>query len=336
MRYGLSVLFLLLACVTTPPATPPVALQPPAPPAALQVELASQGSLQDRLSPADDSDLVIFYGAEQSGDLGPCGCPSRPRGGLARMASYSDATNAQAGASPAILVNSGQWLEDAVGIDGNPRADVATLNRWMIKGQLALAPDALNVSTHDMAGLSGLGSGGDDLPLVSANVSGPGIEPMRFIKRGDLTIAITGITKKGMTLLQTPGYEVREPYSAALDVIDGLDVDLVVLLSYHAREAAKKLAEEGRVDVVIDAQRHRTLDEPGRIGGALWIRSHFQTLRLGELRLRLNEGKIHTAMDRKIDTDEALGEERTQAAIYREARKELRVIEKQLYGEPRK
>ena len=110
--------------------------------------------MADRISPVDKASLVIYYSAEQQGDLGPCGCPNRPRGGLARMASYMDASRAIQPTPEGIVVNSGYWLEDAVGLDGKPRADVPTLNRWMTEGQTALGVDALNLSPHDMAGLS--------------------------------------------------------------------------------------------------------------------------------------------------------------------------------------
>lgn len=324
----------LLACATVRPVPPTIDVDATTRP--LRAELVSEGRISTRLAKPDEADLVVFYSAEQQGDLGPCGCPTRPRGGLARMAAYMDASRAQPAAPPSIVLNSGQWLEDAIGMDGNPRADMPLLNQWMIRGQVALAPDALNVSNHEVAGLSAIGGDSGGLPLVSANVKGPGIQPTIVVKRGDLTIAITGITAVGVTLQETPGYTMTEPYAAAKDALDGLDVDVRILLSYQARKAAKKLAEEGWVDLVVDAHRHRTLDEPSRIGSALWVRAHFQAMRMGELRLGIDDQHIRWALDRKIDLDDGLPDQRSQAEIYKAARAELKTIETQLYGAPKR
>ena len=328
---------LLLACVTARP-VPPASVSDGSTshPKALRTELVSEGRLSSRLSPADGADLVIFYSAEQRGDLGPCGCPTRPRGGLARMASYMDATRAEESAPPTIVLNSGQWLEDAIGMDGNPRADMPALNRWMIAGQVALQPDALNVSNHEIAGLAAIGGESGGLPLVSANVQGPGILPVVQLERGGLRIAITGITAKSVTLQPTPGYSMTDPYEAARTVLQGVDADLKILLSYQARKAAKRLAEDGLVDLVVDAHRHRTLDVPSKVGGALWIRAHFQAMRMGELRLGLYEGELRWALDRKIDLDDGLPDQPEQAQIYKRARTELKEIETQLYGRPKR
>ena len=324
----------LLACATVRPVPPAVVAT--APDKLVRTELISEGRLPSRLAQPDGADLVIFYSAEQQGDLGPCGCPTRPRGGLARLAAYTDAARALPEAAPTLVVNSGQWLEDAVGMDGNPRADMPTLNRWMITGQQALKPDALNVSNHEIAGLSAIGGDTGDLPLVSANVHGPGIVPLITLQRGDQRIAITGIAAKAVTLQPTPGYTMDDPYSAARAVLADVDADLKIVLSYQARKAAKRLAKEGLVDLVIDAHRHRTLDVPSRIGRALWVRAHFQAMRMGELRLGLDAHRIKWALDRKIDLDEGLPDQRAQAEIYRAARAELATIETQLYGKPRR
>jgi len=80
----------------------------------------------------------------------------------------------------------------------------------------------------------------------------------------------------------------------------------VVLLAHGAPEAARSLAERGLVDVVIDTNLHRSLEPPFRVGEAIWVKSHFQTMRLGELRLGLEGGRIAWARDRKIDMDEGI------------------------------
>jgi 2',3'-cyclic-nucleotide 2'-phosphodiesterase (5'-nucleotidase family) len=327
----------LLACVAARPvppvAAPSVSVAPPQ--QRLRTELSSEGRLRTRLARQDEAELVVYYSAEQSGDLGPCGCPTRPRGGLARMAAYTAASRAQSPTVPSLVVNSGQWLEDAVGMDGEPRADMPTLNRWMVQAQVALGPDALNVSNHEIAGLAAIGGDARLLPLVSANVQGPGISEVIVVERAGRRIAITGIAARGMTLRPTPGYTMTDPYPAAKALLQRTEADLKIVLSYHAREAAKRLAEDGLVDLVIDAHRHRTLDVPSQVGSALWVRAHFQAMRMGELRLGFGTEGLAWALDRKIDLDEDLPDEPAQAAIYTAAKQELRPIEIQLYGRPK-
>jgi 2',3'-cyclic-nucleotide 2'-phosphodiesterase (5'-nucleotidase family) len=340
-RYGICMWLILFACATTPKQSGSPSFHLGTDDA--RVELAATGRLQNRLPRSDEASLVILYGGEQQGSLDPCGCATRPRGGLPRWASYAQALQAAQPQTPTLYVNGGYWLEDAVGLDGNPRADAPLLNRWMVSGMEQMGLDALNVGYNDMAGLRSLGTGDDapsqtGLPLVSANIKGPGIAPFLVVKRGDLTIGITGISSPGARTIPTPGFTVLDPVKAARPVIEELkqSTDLIVLLVFQAADAAKRLARDGDVDVIIDTNRHRTLDAPFRVSEALWVRSHFQTMRLGELRLGLKEDRITWAIDRKIDLDAVLPDEPNLATISKMARKELRVIERELYGRPRR
>jgi 2',3'-cyclic-nucleotide 2'-phosphodiesterase (5'-nucleotidase family) len=303
------------------------------------VELVSDGRLPDRLSPPDDAGLVVFYSGEQQGSLDPCGCATRPRGGLPRMASYTNAVHTAHPETPAIHVNGGYWLEDAVGLDGSPRADVPLLNRWMVTGLQQIGLDAINVGYNDLAGLRSLGEdGAPDLPMVSANVEGKGIAPYLIVQRGELSVGITGITVRGPSFIPTPGFVLTDPLTAAQSVIEQLAdrTDVIILLSFQSSDAAKRLARQGHVDIVVDTNTHRSLDAPFRVGDAVWVRSHFQTMRLGELRLGLGRDRIDWAVDRKIDLDDQLPDEPNLATVSRMARKELRAIEREIFGRPRR
>ncbi|MGB0638521.1 MAG: hypothetical protein ACPGTU_04255 [Myxococcota bacterium] len=317
-------LFTLFACATTP--------QPPAVPIArqtsndLRAELATEGSIQDRLAVTDQADLVIYYAGEQQGSLAPCGCPSRPRGGLPRMASYLEQS------SPGIIVNGGHWLDDGLSLDGQPRADVPLKNQWMVRGLQQMNMAAINVGIHDITGISSLESGPPELPLVSSNIVGPGIQTHIVIEHQNQRIGITGISNPGHTVIKTPGYTRADPVSSAMDVISTIDADVIILLSYLAPEAAKKLAKKGLVDVVIDTGKHRTFDPPFRVNDAIWVRSHFQTMRLGELRLGVDDSRIQWALDRKIDLDDSLPNQADQSTLAQEAEKALGVLEKELFG----
>ena len=269
-------------------------------------ELVVEGSMSERLAAPDNADLVVFYGGEEKGVLGPCGCPSRPRGGLARQASYIAASRGSG--VPTLVLNGGYWLEDAMSLDGTARADVPILNHWMVKGLERFRPDALNVAYNDMAGITSLGDVSVDLPMVSANVDGAGIRPSMVVEKGEYSIGITGITTPGVTFLETPGFVVTDPVKSGRAVLEALapKVDLVFLLVYGDPTAAKKLAQMGLVDVVIDTNAHREYYQPFWQDDAFWVRSHVQTMRLGELRLVLGEDGLIAAVDRKIDMDAAI------------------------------
>jgi hypothetical protein len=57
-----------------------------------------------------------------------------------------------------------------------------------------------------------------------------------------------------------------------------------------------------------------------------------QTMRLGELRLVIEDGRIAQAMDRKIDLDPEVPDQRSLQAVVRSARTALDVAQRALYG----
>lgn len=274
-------LLTLLAC--TPKAPPSVATVHPSP--QRLAELVSGGSLEQRLSD-EEADLVLLYGGEQRGRTGPCGCPTNPRGGLARTASYVDAVR---GRDPTVLVLGGYQLEDPRGLE-DPTGVVAG-NLVLLEALERLRPDAANI-THkewpwprpaDFA--------------VSANIEGlPGA---RTVQVGELTVAIVGITSRGPALHPAIGSPMQ-----GLEALQALDADLHVLLAYDAREEARAIAEAfPQLDVVVDTAHHQGFFEPAMVGDTLWVRSSYETQRLGELRLQREGEGWALVRDRKVDLD---------------------------------
>lgn len=289
-------------------------------------ELVLEGGITARLSDAP-ADLVVVYGGEQRGSLETCGCPKLPRGSLARMAAYVDALERRK--EPLILVNPGYWLEDATGFQGELRPDVAAMDRWMLKGLAQLPWTALNLSANDLAAMSHV-EGAEELPVVSANAEGANAS--RIITVNGVRVGITGIT--GLTpTLSDPKYMLKDPLSAGATV-EALakEVDVLILLAWQATDAAKKLAEKyPEVDVVVDAASYRDFVPPVTVGHAVWVFSHTQTMRLGELRLGLKDGAVVSAVDRKIDMDPAIADQPRVSSIARQARNEINLLQKQLY-----
>ena len=302
---------------------------------AYAAELAVSGPLAQRLS-AWPADLVVLYAGEHRGSLQTCGCPKRPRGSLARLATWNDAVSQR---DPSVRTHAGYFLEDAVGFDGVERADVSLGNRYMAQGLALGAWDALNVGFVDLPGLAHLDPAlRDALPLVSANVTGPGVRPYVIVERGGRNVGITGITRPGVTLSEPAGYRIAEPVAAAGPVLHELagKVDVIVLLSYQAETWAQRLAQaHPEVDVVVDANLHRDAFPPATVGHAAWVRASYETMRAGELRLDLDaRNAVVGARDRKIDLDPDMPDRPDLAALQREARAAMDVEQQRIFGGP--
>jgi len=328
-------LLLMLACASRAPQEALILHAQESADPTLSGLLVVEGAVESRVAADDGADLVLFYGGEERGSLEPCGCPKRPRGGMSRLMAYVEASRAANPGQADLILNGGYWLEDAMGLDGQTRPDTPVMNRWMIAGVQQAGYAALNVTHNDAAGISSvLAVGGEaDVPAVSANVTGPGLAAYRIMTVGELRIGITGISPPGLTWQQTPGFETQDPGRAAPAVLKALSeqVDVVVLLAYQTSDVARRLAQRGLVDVVIDTNLHREFSAPFRVADAVWVRSHIQTMRLGELRLGVTDGRVTWATDRKIDLDGELPSSPDVMALTALAREELDTIQRELY-----
>ena len=330
-RTSLSALCVALLAGTA--CRPPEPLAAP-PAAGLQgVELV-EGRLVERLAPQDNAQLVILYGAEERGDPFPCGCEGGAKGGLARQAAYAAATRGAENSPPVLHVNAGGWSLDAPGFDGAPRADAPLTNQWMTAGLKAAGVQVLNLGYGDIMGMRSL-AGEAGLPVVSANISGPGVLPHHIVVVGGLRVGVTGITAEGSPAVPTPGYTRADPYRAGKAALLRLrpEVDRVVLLSQGATEHARRLADDGLVDVVIDANNHHGTYQPLQVGRAVWVRAAFQTERIGELRVGWGaEGALAWALDRKVQLDDKLPDEPDVGRLMRAAKHELSAASAALFG----
>jgi 2',3'-cyclic-nucleotide 2'-phosphodiesterase (5'-nucleotidase family) len=318
---------------------------PPAPPGVvrddlgdgLRVEIVVDGPAEGRRSPSP-ADLVVLHAGEHLGSLQTCGCPRRPRGSLARLAAYDDAVRR---ADPAVLVHGGRAFDDAGSAsDGVLRPDVALGNAWMARALARGDWDALNVGDVDAVALSALPEAlRAPLPTVSANLSassGGSPRPWVVVERGGRRVGITGIT--GETTSLPPGWTRADPVKAGARAVAELagKADVVVLLAYRATEAAEAVAAASPgLDVVVDTALHREHLPPVRLGGAVRVGSHYQGMRAGELRLRLDgRHRVVEALDRTIDLDPTMPDEPALAAMQAQARDEVDRAQQQLFGGP--
>ena len=292
-------------------------------------ELRTEGGLGERLS-REAADLVILYGGEQKGEVGTCGCPKRPRGSLARLAGYAEAVREQG--APVVMLNPGGFLDDPVGIEGDVIEERVARNHAMRAGLRAMAEagvgyDGVNLGASDLVGVAAGGIGAwDGVPIFSSNVEGEGAGLARQViveregRAGKIRIGVVGVHAPQPTTLSLP-WRIRS-VSVAGDQVRAVaeQADVVVLLAWYAPEEAKRLAERyPEIDAVIVAGGHQDYIPPAKVGNAIWTTSTLQTMRVGELRLRLDEqGRVIGAVDRKIDLDDRIPEQREVAAALRQ------------------
>lgn len=307
----------------------------PAADTGLSSELAVDGPLSSRVS-TSPADLVIFYGSEQRGSMETCGCPHRPRGSLARTESYVRASERAALGvvqpshySPeSLLVNAGEWLTDAVGFQNMPLPQLAVMDRTAAKGFIQGGWDALNVTPRDLAGLPGVEPADlARLPMVSANIEGPGIERSIDFPRADRWFVVTGIAAPEATPSDHAGYVMHPPEDALpfLQQQAERGIDGIILLQYNASDAAKMLARRvPKIIAVIDAGDHNQYIEPFYVNRAVWVLSFVQTMRLGELRLTFApDGSVATGLDRHIDLDPEIPDDPVLKAMQDDARRAI-------------
>lgn len=328
----------LSACprTTSPPPVQPVHGSS----AALAAERATDGTIQDRLV-TDDAQLVIFYASEQKGSLEPCGCPKEPRGSVPRLQAYLDASTAANPDTPWVLLNAGYFLEDAIGVGGELREDVPLSNRWMVRGLAQQGSwTAINTGYVDLPGVVELGAEFPALPLVSANVRArtddvAPILPWVEVQAGALKVGITGITTPGVSFVPTPQYAVEPPGPALEAVLDDLrgEVDMVVLMAFQAIDDARTLARaHPEITVVVDAFGHHESVPPFTVGEAIWVKSHYQTQRLGELRLWIEDGQVVRALDRKVELDPDIPGDPALTDIMVRAHQEIEQKAREIWG----
>ena len=322
---------MVVLTVTLSGCAPRAALAPPANEPALAYEVRTTEPFPQRL-PRTTADLVIVYGGENHGSLETCGCPHRPRGSLARFVGYATAA-ARSAPAPSLRVNTGYWLTDAVDYAGVPRRDAEVMDIWAMRGMAAAGFDAMNVTAHDVAGLVRVPPD-PSLPLVSANVSGPGIARYVIVERRGRTIGITGITGPGATMADTSAYPIAPAESATAVLAELVSrVDVVVLMGWQANEALRFLQKAvPGIDVILDSGLYADALPPVFQLGAAWAFSEYQMVRAGELRLRLDGGRVLGGVDRHVDLDAAVPDDPVIAAIARDARLDLDRVQKELYG----
>ena len=176
-----------------------------------------------------------------------------------------------------------------------------------------------------------VGPGPDEFPLECSASCVPSCENM--VCGDDGCGGICGTCGDGTTCDAGQCVENPAPTGACTNdgdaaIIEAQDVNLL------AEEAAIEcLADPDttKLVMVIDTNLHREFYGLNRAGNALWVRSHLQTMRLGELRLGLDEQGIRWAQDRKVDLDEEIPSMKDSLALSKKARREIDRAQKAVF-----
>jgi 2',3'-cyclic-nucleotide 2'-phosphodiesterase (5'-nucleotidase family) len=199
--------------------------------------------------------------------------------------------------------------------------------------------DALNLTFNDLPGWWAMDDDAPELPVVSANLSAKNPQQdwprWRRIDRGDLKIGVVGVSNAGVSFIATPEFVTGPIIEAATAAIQeaAKETDLLVLMAYQAPAEAKALAmQHPEIDVVIDTYKHREISKPFVVGEAIWVKADYQTQRLGELRLWIEDGEIVRALDRKIDLDPDVPDEPVMRRLMLDARKAVAAKQREVFG----
>ncbi len=252
-------------------------------------EVITDGPVRKRLSDST-ADIVLFYGGEQHGDTGPCGCEERPKGGLDRTNAYVTKAEQAAGDVPALLVNAGDWTDgQAIDFANAPMFEALNAGGW----------DVLNVGWRDIDWVTDRAF---PEPVVSANLRAPGIARFRVVQG----VAVTGVTGAGP--LDRAAGKLNDPLQSLREVLPQMaaQADVIVVLGYDLGPVATEVSRLDGVDVFVEANEYGNTYDPVVVGDTVWVKSRFETRRLGELRLMVQGGVVTSALDRHIDLDKAV------------------------------
>jgi hypothetical protein len=275
----------------------------------------------------------IYLTTEVSGFIEPCGCTSKPLGGLPRLASVIRRSTA-----PRALIDAGNLLLPPEGY-GPEAADQHRLKAHILaRAFRQLGAVALNLGPADLhAGavlLADLQREGA-FPLVSANVRpvsehGPTVAQSFLREVGGIRIGITGVatperfTDRGAVTALEYAPAVR----AEVSTLRKRGAELIVVLAHVGESGARDLAAAvPQIDLIVRAPGTPIGHPPAapiQIGPVTIVEAGSQGQHLGRLTLRFGE----QAPERPIPFDDGgMHKERERALIERKVRAYRRELE---------
>jgi 2',3'-cyclic-nucleotide 2'-phosphodiesterase (5'-nucleotidase family) len=319
-------------------------------------------ALQDRLGPDDGYAFAVMYGADIQGNLGDCGCPKHPQGGLAWRMGYVNGFKGLHADVPAVQVDAGHMFSHIIDAGTNKLFPFErTRNTWTLQGYEKAGFAAANISYYDFAMIAELFNKDEyeakrkEFPfmdkLVSANirpVDATTVRPKQYVvtevnsKRAPkpIRVAFTGVTISS-PIPPLPGvkkqFDVDEPVEALKKTLPEMrkNADMTVVMVYGYDSTWQDVAKLADVDVVIYANNLAPAPDVKKVGGASVVTAYTQTKELGDLRVFLTpEGKIKELKNRLSILDAEIPKDAAAEKIVAEAQAAYEKSQREAYAAP--
>ncbi len=271
----------------------------------VQWDGAVGGTVRDRVGDLSTVEVVLLVSGEQHGQLGDCGCPSRPLGGIARVNGYAHAVQRKTDA-PVLRVNAGHAFDDTIGISGDLRDDVVATNALM-----AEALDSWEMVNYGVTDIPWL----DEHPLSSAvsatqiATDGRPSHNFRIVEVDGESVALIGLSGPGLAFIPPKHHQDVGVLAGLQTALAQIDAETVVVIGIDLGDALFQVAADPRVDLLVTAGRVHERWAPERLGEAVWVRSIDNGQVLTDIRLTL-DGGLKSVQVRSIDLDSRLPEAR--------------------------
>lgn len=239
----------------------------------------------------------LYLSTEVDGYIEPCGCTTKPKGGISRLASVLKASTHERG-----LIDAGNLLFPKEGLDEVTKGQHLLKARLLARAYRQLGAVALNVAEADLHGgvalLRELQREGA-LPWVSANVipaeGGPTVARSFVRKIGGISFGVTGVATPEK-LAHVDGITVLEygpALSAEVKALRKAGAEVVIVLAHVGETGARELAAAlPEIDVIIRAPGtpiERDPSSPVRVGPVLIVEAGSQGQHIGRLTFRLGD-----------------------------------------------
>jgi 2',3'-cyclic-nucleotide 2'-phosphodiesterase (5'-nucleotidase family) len=328
---------------------------------ALAKRAAPSGTVKDRLGEDDGYGIVIFYSATVHGNLEVCGCPIHPLGGVARRAGYINAFRQRSPDAAVLQVDAGYIFSDDLNAAGDAlREDARLMNDWIVRANDVMNLDVVNLGYRDLRYADLLLRPDAKLraeksAIISSNIKAADaahISPAPYViktitgKRlsGPVRIAFIGVSdiapddQKGA--VKASGFVINDPYEAVKAALAEVhdQVDVTVVVGFLSLPAVNRLARQNDdLDVIINTDERGLVPDPRQINNALVVYAAKETKHLGELRLYTDkDGAVDRFTARYIQLDEVIPDDPPMAAMTKQARQEIDVVQNRLAEEEAK
>lgn len=274
-------------------------------------------------------------------------------GGLARRVGYEKTLSRQVGGSVAVLqVDCGNLFTDDTQ-KSVVNEDLRIKNEWVLKAYDQFRLSAGNVALRDLAFLSTLMTKADYAGnvrrypalerFVSANITPASdslvafkpyvIEEVRAKRLGakPVRVGILGLAEPLATGHPAYGYAITDPVAAAKKIVPELrkKCDLVIVLAYLDRDAAKKIGlETPGIDLILAAHQFPLYNTVEEAGDAVVAYVANQTKWIGEMRLYTTteagkETTVSNYLHRDVPLDSVVPDDPDALKVVQQARAEF-------------